>query len=152
MARMSRERDRAARVRRALKACPDLDATRIRVVIEDNVVHLRGAVRAHSARVLARALACDVDGVSRVVDELVVAPVATGWRRSDDAIARSVRWALAREPSAAADVGVAVQQHVVTLTGTVPDRPTLQRLRHRVERIRGVHFVHNQLRVRGESS
>ena len=77
MARMSRERDRAARVRRALKACPDLDATRIRVVIEDNVVHLRGAVRAHSARVLARALACDVDGVSRVVDELVVAPVAS---------------------------------------------------------------------------
>ena len=28
----------------------------------------------------------------------------------------------------------------------------VQRLRHRVERIRGVHFVHNQLRVQGESS
>lgn len=147
-----RERERAARVRRALRSSPDLDATRIRVVIDGGEVHLRGAVRAHSARVLARELACEVDGVFKVVDDLVVAPVATGWRRRDDAIARSVRWALAREVAAAADVEASVQQHVVTLTGTVPDRAAQQRLRHRVERIRGVHFVHNQLRVQGDSS
>lgn len=144
-----RQHERAAHVRNALKSCPDLDATRIRVVIEDGVVHLRGAVRTHSARVLARELACAADGVENVVDELDVAPVATGWRRSDDAIARSVRWALAREPVAAADVTASVEQHVVTLSGEVPDRAALQRLRHRVERIRGVHFVHNQLRVPG---
>lgn len=150
--RATRDHELAGRVRSRIRRSARLDATGVRVIVEDGVVHLRGRVRAFSARLAARELAGEVEGVDRVVDELEVRPFATGWRRSDEAVERSVVWALARDPRAAADVTTAVEQHVVTLRGTVPDHASRQRLRRRVERVRGVHFVHDELRIRGGGS
>jgi hypothetical protein len=71
-----------------------------------------------------------------------------GYLRQDNHILEDVCEALTREPYVdASDIEVDVTAGIVTLKGSVSDRPSKRRAELCVEGITGVHDVNNELRV-----
>ena len=77
-----------------------------------------------------------------------------GYKRSDERTREDVCDAIAHQGYIdASDVEVKVEDGAVTLSGTVAHRQDKRRLEHLVEQCRGVHDVHNELRLkRAETS
>jgi hypothetical protein len=74
-----------------------------------------------------------------------------GYKRNDERTREDVCEAIAYQGDIdATDVEVKVQDGVVTLTGTVALRQDKRGLERLVERVRGVHEVHNELRLARE--
>jgi BON domain-containing protein len=72
-----------------------------------------------------------------------------GYKRSDDRTREDVCDAIAHQGHIdASDVEVKVADGIVTLSGTVGHRKEKRRLEHLVEQCRGVHEVHNELRLK----
>jgi osmotically-inducible protein OsmY len=75
-----------------------------------------------------------------------------GYKRSDERTREDVCDAIAHQGHIdATDVEVKVQDGIVTLSGTVARREEKRGLEHLVERCRGVHEVHNELRLKRET-
>jgi hypothetical protein len=74
-----------------------------------------------------------------------------GYKRSDERTHEEVCDAIAFQGHIdASDVEVKVESGIVTLSGTVARRDEKRALEHLVERCRGVHEVHNELRLKRE--
>jgi hypothetical protein len=72
-----------------------------------------------------------------------------GYKRSDERTREDVCDAIAHHGHVdASDVEVKVESGIVTLSGTVAQRHEKRALEHLVERCRGVHEVHNELRLK----
>jgi hypothetical protein len=72
-----------------------------------------------------------------------------GWVRADDAIREDACEALAYHPDLdASDIEVEVKSGEVTLSGTVRNRESKRLAEALVERVRGIHDVHNRLTIR----
>lgn len=74
-----------------------------------------------------------------------------GYKRNDERTREEVCDAIAFQGHIdASDVEVKLESGIVTLSGTVARRDEKRALEHMVERCRGVHEVHNELRLRRE--
>jgi hypothetical protein len=74
-----------------------------------------------------------------------------GYKRSDERTREEVCDAIAHQGHIdATEVEVKVQDGIVTLSGTVVRREEKRGLEHLVEHVRGVHEVHNELRLKRE--
>ncbi|HZD43384.1 MAG TPA: BON domain-containing protein [Methanomicrobiales archaeon] len=98
-----------------------LDASNIRVNVEDNRVTLTGTVPTPMSRKTAEKDVYDVQGDMHVDNRLTIEyPPRSEHRASDDEIERNIRNALDRNPDLnSPDITVAVQSGVVYLKGTV---------------------------------
>ncbi|MCU1234691.1 MAG: ornithine aminotransferase [Candidatus Solibacter sp.] len=77
-----------------------------------------------------------------------MAALASGTKLSDDAIRRDVIYQLEWEPQLAdSDIGVAVSNGVVTLTGTVPNLWIKQEVERAAKRVYGVRAVANDIQL-----
>jgi hypothetical protein len=71
-----------------------------------------------------------------------------GYKRSDEKTREEVCEAIAHQGHIdASDVEVKVESGIVVLSGTVAQRHHKRALEHLVEQVRGVHEVHNELRL-----
>ncbi len=71
-----------------------------------------------------------------------------GYRRPDDRIQDDVCYSLMQSPFVdASQVEVQVNQGVVTLTGTVPDRKMKRLAEDAIDHVQGVSDVHNQIKI-----
>ncbi len=76
-----------------------------------------------------------------------------GYKRSDERTREDVCDAIAYFGHVdATDVEVKVEDGIVTLSGTVGDRRDKRTLEHVIERCRGVHDIHNELRVKRDAA
>jgi len=107
---------------KAKLAADDFDsATRVHVSIHNGVATLSGAARSAAQKKKDVALAAQVKGVTRVVDELGVAPSPGAKDAGDVALAARITGALVAQTGInALAVHVGVRDGVVTLDGHVP--------------------------------
>jgi osmotically-inducible protein OsmY len=123
----------------------DIDASDIRITADAGWVTLKGAVPAYWQKLKAEDLAVSVKGVPGVTNELAVVPSR---RHEDRKIAEEIVAALERNVYVNADrVDVKVNEGVVTLTGTVPDKRAYRATRDRARYTPGVVDVINELVV-----
>ena len=128
---------------------PDIDASKIRVHVRQGVVTLEGSVEEYWKRPLAEQLASAARGAVDVINRLTVIPPDT---RTDREIAEEIVAAMDRSARVdSATVEIRVENRVVTLSGTVPNRDACLAARDTAVFTRGVIDVHNQLVIGGAS-
>lgn len=124
-----------------------VDASDIRVVVNDGWVTLKGTVPAYWQKVKARELASGLMGVIGVTNELAVVPSK---RYEDRRIAEEIEAALERNIYVDAEtVDVKVRDGVVMLAGTVPDMRAYNAALDTAKYTPGVVDVINELVVGG---
>lgn len=122
---------------------PDLDPSDIEVSALEGTVTLRGTAPHYWQKVRAHLLAGRVEGVIRVIDELVVTPSEN---IADHEIARTLIGALERRLyDDIALVEVTVQDGVVTLRGSVRNAAAYNAVQQAAEHTAGVINVRNEL-------
>lgn len=122
---------------------PEIDADYIRVFVDSGQVVLKGTVDSYWSRILAENLAVGVRGVTEVNNELAL---VTSDSYEDAVIAGDILAALERDVRVEENsVEVAVQDGVVTLSGTVPNWSAYFAAREIAETTAGVKDVHNHL-------
>src|SRR5438270_1657643 len=110
----------------------------ISVDVRDQAVRLRGYVVDGSEAEQVARLIRSVPGVLQVDLKLI----------TDDDLSRAVSDAIARDPAtSAARVQVSVHQGIVDITGTAPDRATVQRIETVASQVPGAQGVHNMVAV-----
>ncbi len=125
----------------------DIDASEVRVTADAGWVTLKGIVPAYWQKLKAEDIAVSVRGVHGVTNELAVVPSR---KLEDRRIAEEIVAALERNVYVDADrVDVKVNDGVVTLTGTVPDKRAYRATRDRARYTPGVVDVINELVVEG---
>jgi len=114
-----RDEEIKANIENALFWSPDVDASGITVLVTSGEVTLRDDVTSFWQKNRAQALAENVAGVVRVVNEIKVRPPLP---IPDEGIQADIQAALRRSATlAASPVEVHVREGIVTLTGSVPD-------------------------------
>lgn len=133
-------------VMETLRAVPDSKDV-IGLTIEDGVAELTGHVGSLSHKRLAGALAWWAPGCRDVLNELRVDPPE---QDSDDEIADALRLVLEKDPLVlhADDLGIAVRDHVVTLSGVVATDEERRMVESDAWYLVGVRDVRNRLEVR----
>jgi osmotically-inducible protein OsmY len=122
---------------------PEIDADYITVSVDSGQVVLKGTVDSYLSRILAENLAADIRGVTEVNNKLAV---VTSDSYEDEAIAGDIRAALGRDVRVEENsVEVAVQDGVVTLSGTVENWSAYFVAQEIAENTAGVKEVVNQL-------
>jgi osmotically-inducible protein OsmY len=129
-----------------LRAAPNAQDV-IGVSIEDGVVELTGHVASRSHKRLVGALAWWAPGCRDVLNELQVKPPEED---SDDEIADALRLVLEKDPLVmrADDLGIAVRNHVVTLSGVVGTEEERRMAEFDAWYLVGVRDVANHIEVR----
>ncbi len=121
----------------------DVDPSDIKVAAVHGVITLEGSVNSYWKKLKAEALAADVDGVVRVINDLVIVPIE---RVVDRAIADDIAGALDTNTSVNPDsIDVFVQNGKVTLTGTVSDQTAYETVAKIVQYVPGVVDIQNDL-------
>lgn len=132
-------------VREALYADSRVITDNVEVDVEQGVVRLVGSVPEASQREAARRIAERVKGVKRVVDELVVVPLAP---RQDVDITADVVTALARDTLVDQDkIEVATVDGVVYLRGTVGSYTERKAADYDARSVEGIRDVVDELVV-----
>lgn len=111
----------ARRILNRIAEDPNLNADAIRIAVDRGAAILEGDLDAPWKRDLAEDHACQVRGVVSIRNRLDVVPTGAA---ADAVIAQDVRTVVDRL-SPSADVIVRVENRVVTLEGSVPDREAL---------------------------
>lgn len=125
-----------------------LDASKVRVTVDDGVVRLSGAVPTIGAHCAAEFDAWTVLGVTQVVNETVVRLPDEAPLPADSAILNAVDGVLKWNPDVdATGIDVTVEAGIITLTGTVPNHWQKLGVRELVEVLGGVRGLHNELAV-----
>lgn len=119
----------------------DVDATHIGVAASDGAVTLSGEVGSYPEKRLAVKAAQRVRGAQGVADEMTVR--TTYGAANDTDIAREAGEAIARAVNMPATVRVAVQDHVVTLSGTVTWQHQRVAAGRAVQHLKGVRDIFN---------
>lgn len=133
----------ARNVSTVLDWTPDVDASDIEVTALQGTVTLKGSVRLYWDKLRAHLLAARVEGVHRVIDELVVTPADSP---SDQDIAGSLTQALERRmPEEVPMIQITVKDGAVTLRGSVPNAALSGAAQQAAEHTAGVVAVHNKL-------
>lgn len=141
------DRDIKLAVKRAFRNDPGVADGRVDVLVADGIVTLSGTVDHVLTRRRADRVARAVKGVRSVVDNIEVMPTD----RSDDAVERDVRQALADHPVTSAwDVDASVENGVVTLTGRLESHQRKWMLNRLAAGVRGVVEINNQAEVVAE--
>jgi osmotically-inducible protein OsmY len=133
-------------VQRELDWEPRVDATDIRVQVEDGIVTLNGSVSAYAQKVAAREAAHRIVGVLDLVDELQV--IILGQQKTDQELAQAVRHALAWSfyvPDR--EITSTVSNGRVTLEGTVKRGHEREEAVRAVERLSGVRGVTDHITI-----
>jgi osmotically-inducible protein OsmY len=124
-----------------------LHADEIVAEVRDGNVVLRGTAGTPIQRAEAARTARAVPGVRSVDDQLEVRPTLSHRRDEADTEAAVLDALIADDELPAGGIDVKVDEHTVTLTGTV-ERPDLRDRAESVARgVGGVEHVHNELRV-----
>ncbi len=111
-------------VENLLSADPDMDLADIRVSVRDGIVTLKGSVDEYWKKWEAERIAHRARGVHDIINELTVVPTMS---IADKAIADDVRSAIERNRNVnIEDVDIEVEDKVVTLSGSVPNREVRQ--------------------------
>ena len=134
-------------IRDALDADPEIDAFEVAVEVRGGVVRLHGTVGSYAEKLEALAMARRYAEGREVVSDLAVRPSGETWRMTDQEIADGVRQRLGVVLVRSGDVDVAVDNRVVTLTGTLPTVDERALVRHVVETAPGVDFVDVDIEV-----
>ncbi|HTW83035.1 MAG TPA: BON domain-containing protein [Candidatus Sulfotelmatobacter sp.] len=139
-----------AAVKAKLTADEPNSTTTLGVGVDSGVVTLRGSVLSAAERARAVADARGVRGVKRVVDDLGVNPHGPRPKEqvADFALAARVELAI-QSATGLVKVGVRVDHGVATLTGSVNDAKTRDRVVAAARGTDGVRNVVDQLRVGG---
>jgi osmotically-inducible protein OsmY len=123
----------------------EIDASDLRAISDAGWVTLKGTVPAYWQKLRAEDVALSVRGVRGVTNELAVVPTK---KYEDRKIAEQITAALERNVYANRDeIDIKVDNGVVTLTGTVPDRRAYRVARDTVRHTPGVVDVINELLV-----
>jgi osmotically-inducible protein OsmY len=130
---------------------PRLRNTQIDTRVENGIVALTGSVDAYMKRWSADAVACRIPGVRSVVNELeVILPRSS--ERSDAQITAAATNALASSATLAPHtIGVAVENGIVTLTGSVEWNFLREDAERIVRDLWGVRAIRNRIAVRARS-
>lgn len=139
--------DLVAKVRAALDESPDVDSLSIVVTLNTGVIELSGTISSHAERLAAIAVVNRAIAPYVVANRLDVRPVGAGWRRHDAEISDGIQQILSLLGDGARGVRFNVNQHVVTLDGTVGSNRQRSTLRHAVQSLPGVDFIENRLSV-----
>jgi osmotically-inducible protein OsmY len=124
---------------------PDIASDSIQVTVNAGLVTLEGTTDAYWKRTLAEDLIANIGGVLAIRNMIVVVPAG---RLDDEEIAGEVLDALDRNDRVdAGDLSVKVENGVVTVTGSVPDRVTRREVSEIAGRTGGVVELHNELAV-----
>lgn len=122
-----------------------LETSRIRVIVKDAHVYLKGTVRDFWSRVRAGKLTGAVPGVYKVTNELTVVPSGDF---DDEAIGEDIEAGLYRNSLIDAErVYVHIEEGWVTLTGTVRDIIAFRAVEQIVLRTPGVTGLTNHLEI-----
>lgn len=129
-------------VQEELEWTPEVESAGIEVTVEDGTVRLSGEVMDHPERLAAKRAALRVEGVSTVLDDLVVRPeypvivTETDIRR---AASRALRWASNVPDTVRAET----DGRTVLLVGEVRWDFQRRAATHAVQYLHGVHSVRN---------
>lgn len=134
-----------------LEWTPDVDAAGIGVAVEDGAVALSGEVDNYVERVAAKRAALRVQGVTAVVDDLVVHP-KSAWPVTETDIAKEVQRALKWAAAVPDTVKAEVKEHNVILKGEVVWDFQRQAARRAVQNLRGIYTVSNQISLEARPS
>ena len=141
----------AARTEVALFEAPHVTGEKVgNITLEarDRQVVLRGTVDSQAARQAASDVVGLVPGVSRVDNELQVAPATATVSRADAQIARDARTVLKRTRGLAGSrIRVRVGDGIVALTGSVLDLSDWTLASRTARNVVGVRAVHNYLTI-----
>ncbi len=136
----------------ALRDAANVDALAIDVAIKDGVIELLGELPSHAERLGATTIAKQAAAPGRVRSALTVAPAARNFRLTDSDVAVAVARALVHSEVPPDTISFDVNDHVVTLHGSVPDTETRTRVRHIVQAARGVDFIDNRIVVQAATT
>jgi osmotically-inducible protein OsmY len=128
-----------------LEWTPSIDSAHIGVAVTDGAVTLSGEAATYPEKLLAEKAALRVRGVTAVAEEITV---RSSWKPSNDSdIARDTSDALRRAVDVPDSVKVAVNDHVVTLSGAVSWHHERVAAFRAVTYVKGVHEVINNVTV-----
>ena len=132
------------RIEQALQGNPLLENSVITVTTNAGTVRLTGDVRDLAARQAAENIVEKIDGVRSLTNEIKVTPAA----RRDKEIMQDIERRFQVSPELQSkDVNVAVNNAIVTLTGTVKNRVDAQEAEFLAGGVIGVRSVTNELRA-----
>lgn len=132
-------------VRNALRWTPELEVANEGVTVDGGTVTLEGSVDALWKKLRAEGLVLNIAGVLNVKNRLVVAPTH---RPADQAVGEAIVTALARTTDVNPDtLDVAVENGIVTLTGSVPSIEARRHVQRAALYTGGAVDVRNQLTV-----
>jgi len=125
-----------------------IDASQINVSVENGVVTLTGEVPAYSVLSIAKSAVFNIEGVSDVIDNLVVRYAAPPGIPTDSEIKTRAENILNWDPTIDEDsLDVSVHDGVVTLEGTVEGYWKKWQVKDRVSGIRGILGIEEKLAV-----
>jgi osmotically-inducible protein OsmY/nitroimidazol reductase NimA-like FMN-containing flavoprotein (pyridoxamine 5'-phosphate oxidase superfamily) len=137
-------------IRRDLVASHEIDPAVVSVAADGGRVRLRGRVRTHAERVAIASRVAATQGVRGVDNFLTVRDIALDAADLPDAeIATAVKKAVTETTVPIADLHLAVSQNVVSIQGSVATHHERAAVRHAIHRTPGVHFVNDDLHVKG---
>jgi len=130
----------------ALQVAP-IDEVAVTATMSGGVIELAGEVPSHSERLAAVTAATHAATPARVVSAITVAPLGTDFRLTDADVSIEVARALVQSDVPPGSVWFEVKNRIVTLGGTVATGSERARIRHLVQKARGVHFIDNRIVV-----
>jgi len=137
-------------IRRDLAGSREVDPTAVQVTADDGRVRLRGRVRTHAERLAIASRVHATQGVRTVDNFLTVGDISLDAADLPDAqIAAAVNDAVTKTTVPITDLRVEVDQHVVSIHGSVATHHERAAVRHAIHHTPGVHFVNDELRVQG---
>ena len=126
---------------------PDVDTDRVGVAVTEGAVTLSGEVDTHEEKEAALEAAYRVDGVTGVVDDLVVRDLSSGHEDAD--IVRAIAQALAAHPTIPEGaVHVTVHDGRVVLSGSLAWKYQRETAERAIRDTPGVKGVHNIIEIR----
>lgn len=136
-----------SRIRDLLDSCPAVDPFAVHLDVNDGLVRLHGTVGSYAEKLAAAELAAAVAGSERVRNDLEPRAYGRDWHIADEDIAAGIRRQLETVFVPSGPIDVEVDHHVVTLRGRLPTAAERAMVRHVVETVSGVDFIHNEIAV-----
>lgn len=134
-------------VRRVLECDPDIFLERIETFIQEGRVFLEGSVDSLWKKFRVKELVQNAGGVLAVIDKIVVIPTIS---ISDEIIGQDITGLLNRNAALNVNlITVQVQNGIVCLTGSVPNRNAFEIAEDIARYTQGVVHVDNKLAIRG---
>lgn len=133
------------RIQDLVAGSPDIDPFAVGIAVTKGIVRLTGLVGSFAERLSAMELASGVVAPESIRNDIRVRPYGADWEVADEQIASDIRRELGSVLVPTDALDVEVDHHVVTLRGRLASRLERAEVRHVVQAVRGVDFVHNRI-------